>query len=75
MEEETTAERVDVVVGTCVYYHLLGPGHDARSRIRWSTCVQFGGSFTLRERQGVVQCWTGRQECGHCLDCGGVESL
>ena len=43
MEEETTAERVDVVVGTCVYYHLLGPGHDARSRIGSSTCVQFGG--------------------------------
>lgn len=75
MEEETTAERVDVVVGTCVYYHLLGPGHDARSRIGSSTCVHFGGSFTLRERQGVVQCWTERQECGHYLDCGGVRSL
>lgn len=39
MEEETTVEKVDVVVGTCVYYHLLGPGHDARSRIGWSTAV------------------------------------
>lgn len=38
-------------------------------------CVQFGGSFTLRERQGVVQCWTERQECGHRLECGGVRSL
>lgn len=38
-------------------------------------CVQFGGSFTIRERQGVVQCWTERQECGHYLSCGGARSL
>jgi hypothetical protein len=35
----------------------------------------FGGSFSDGERQGVVQCWTGRQECGHCLECGGVRGL
>jgi hypothetical protein len=31
-EEATTAGEVEVV-GTCVYYYLAGPGHDARSRI------------------------------------------
>lgn len=38
MEEEE-------VVGTCVYYYLPEPGHDARSRIGSCTCVHFGGSF------------------------------
>ena len=38
-EGATAAEEVEVV-GTCVYYHLLRPGHDARSRIRWSTTVR-----------------------------------
>jgi hypothetical protein len=58
-----------------VVYYLPGPGHDARSRIGSTTCVHFGGSFSNWERQGVVQCWTGRQECGHCLECGGVRGL
>lgn len=31
-EGATAAEEVEVV-GTCVYYYLAGPGHDARSRI------------------------------------------
>lgn len=39
-----------------------------------TTCVQFGGSFFgfggWRARE-FVQCWTGRQECGHYVECGG----
>lgn len=56
--EEATAA-AEEVVGTCVYYYLPGAGHDARSRIGTNTCVQFGGSFSDWERQGVVQCGTG----------------
>jgi hypothetical protein len=56
--EGATAAEVEVV-GTCVYYYLPEAGHDARSRIWTNTCVQFGGSFTDWERQGVVQCGTG----------------
>ena len=54
-EEETTTERVDVVVGTCVYYHLLGPGHDARSRIGSSTCVHSSHFGSARESCSVGQ--------------------
>lgn len=32
LSEGATAAEVEVV-GTCVYYYLAGPGHDARSRI------------------------------------------
>jgi hypothetical protein len=56
--EGATAAEVEVV-GTCVYYYLPEAGHDARSRIGTNTCVQFGGSFSDWERQGVVQCGTG----------------
>lgn len=49
-----------------VYYYLPGPGHDARSRIGSTTlCSVRRLFFELGGRQGVVQCWTGRQECGH----------
>jgi hypothetical protein len=43
------------VVGTCVYFYLAGPRHDARSRIGSTACVQLGGSFRDSESQGVVQ--------------------
>jgi hypothetical protein len=74
-EEETAAESAEVMVGTCVYYDLSGPGHDARSRIGSLTCVQFGGRLSNWECQGVVQCWTERQECGHCVGCGDDSGL
>ena len=67
------AEEVEVV-GTCVYYYLAGPGHDARSRIGMMFVFSSEALFKL-EQQGVVQCWTRRQEWGHCLECGGVSSL
>lgn len=55
----------EVVVGTCVYYYLPGPGHDAGSRIGithlCSAWRRFGSNWG---RQGVVQSGTGRQECG-----------
>jgi hypothetical protein len=44
-EATTTAE--EVVVGTCVYYYLAGPGHDARSRIGINFVFHFGGSFQI----------------------------
>ena len=49
MSEGATAAAADEVevVGTCVYYYLPGPGHDARSRIGMHVCVQFGGSFQI----------------------------
>ena len=60
-EGATAAEEVEVV-GTCVYYYLAGPGHDARSRI-WITFVfRLEALFRIWEGQGVVQSWTGRQE-------------
>jgi hypothetical protein len=68
------AEEVEVV-GTCVYYYLAGPGHDARSRIGMRFVFSSEALFSNWEQQGVVQCWTGRQEWGHCLECGGVSSL
>lgn len=58
LTEGATAAQAEVV-GTCVYYYLPVAGHDARSRIGTTTCVQFGGSFSDWERQGVVQCRTG----------------
>lgn len=55
----TTAEELEVV-GTCVYYYLPGPGHDARSRIEHHLCSVRRLFFRIWEgRQGVVQCWTG----------------
>jgi hypothetical protein len=51
------------MVGTCVYYYLPGPGHDARSRIGFRLCP-VRRLFSDWERQEVVQCWTGRQEWG-----------
>lgn len=45
MKKGATAAEVVEVVGTCVYYYLPEAGHDARSRIGRTTCVQFGGSF------------------------------
>ena len=73
-EGATAAEEVEVV-GTCVYYYLAGPGHDARSRIGMRFVFSSEALFSNWEQQGVVQCWTGRQEWGHCLECGGVSSL
>lgn len=48
-------EEEQLVVGTCVCYYLSGPGHDARSRIGSTACVQFGASFRNMGCQGVVQ--------------------
>ena len=73
-EGATAAEEEVEVVGTCVYYYLAGPGHDARSRIGMMFVFSSEALFKL-EQQGVVQCWTRRQEWGHCLECGGVGSL
>ena len=44
-----------VVVGTCVCCYLSRLGHDARSRIGSTACVQVGGSFRKLGCQGVVQ--------------------
>jgi hypothetical protein len=49
------AEEEEVVVGTCVYYYLSGPGHNARSRIGSTACVLSGGSSRDSGCQGVVQ--------------------
>jgi hypothetical protein len=72
--EGATAAEAEVV-GTCVYYYLPEAGHDARSRIGTKTCVQFGGSFSDWGARASCSVGQERQECGHCLECGGVRGL
>jgi hypothetical protein len=72
--EGATAAEVQVV-GTCVYYYLPEAGDDARSRIGTNTCVHFGGSSQIRSARASCSVGQERQECGHCLECGGVRGL
>lgn len=69
------ATRVEVeVVGTCVYYYLAGPGHDARSRIRITFVFSSEALFSLGAAgsSAVLDRTSGME---HCLECGGVSGL
>jgi hypothetical protein len=69
-EGATAAEEVEVV-GTCVYYYLPGPGHDARSRIGFTSVSSSEALFRLgAPGSGAVLDRTSGM--GHCLECGGV---
>jgi hypothetical protein len=66
-----TAAEVEVV-GTCVYYYLPEAGHDARSRIGSTTVFSSEALSQIGGARASCSVGRGRQECGHCLECGGV---
>jgi hypothetical protein len=66
----------EVVVGTCECCYLSA-GHDLCTKPHWEhvLCPRSQAVFEI----GLAREWckgrTGLQECGHCLECGGVRGL